>query len=172
MNFRRDPYPDENIFLHEFAHAIHSTGLNKIDPSFDERLKTAFSAAKDRGLWKNTYAATNRHEYWAEGVQSWFDDNAPPDALHNDVRTRDKLKDYDPGLSALCKEVFGDRPWRYLKPRDRSSKDRAIFSATIRTTCHDFAGGKRRRALARASSFRRRKETSTSNSKLHRRQRQ
>ena len=42
LNFRRDPYPDENIFLHEFAHAIHSTGLNKVDPSFDERLKTAY----------------------------------------------------------------------------------------------------------------------------------
>jgi cyclophilin family peptidyl-prolyl cis-trans isomerase len=125
LNFRRDPYPDENIFLHEFAHAIHSTGLNKIDPSFDERLKTAFSAAKDRGLWKNTYAATNRHEYWAEGVQSWFDDNAPPDALHNDVRTRDKLKEYDAGLAALCKEVFGDGPWRYVRPRDRSPKERA-----------------------------------------------
>jgi cyclophilin family peptidyl-prolyl cis-trans isomerase len=125
LNFRRDPYPDENIFLHEFAHAIHSTGLNKVDPGFDERLKTAFSAAKDRGLWKNTYAGTNRHEYWAEGVQSWFDDNAPPDALHNDVRTRERLKEYDPGLAALCKEVFGDGPWRYVKPRDRSAKDRA-----------------------------------------------
>jgi cyclophilin family peptidyl-prolyl cis-trans isomerase len=125
LNFERDPYPNENIFLHEFAHAIHSTGLNKVDPGFDERLRNAYSAAKDRGLWKYTYAATNRHEYWAEGVQSWFDDNASPDALHNDVRTRAKLKDYDPGLAALCKGVFGDGAWRYVKPRNRAPEERA-----------------------------------------------
>jgi cyclophilin family peptidyl-prolyl cis-trans isomerase len=124
LNFQRDPYPGENIFLHEFAHAIHGTGLNKVDPTFDGRLRTAYSAAMDRGLWRNTYAATNRSEYWAEGVQSWFDDNAQPDALHNDVRTRAKLKEYDPGLAALCNEVFGDRPWRYVKPRDRSPAER------------------------------------------------
>ncbi len=125
LNFPRDPYPGENIFLHEFAHAIHGTGLNTVDPTFDGRLKAAFEAASARGLWKDTYAATNRHEYWAEGVQSWFDDNAPPDALHNDVRTRAKLKSHDPGLAALCKEVFGDTAWRYVKPRDRKPEDRA-----------------------------------------------
>jgi len=121
----RDPYPGENIFLHEFAHAIHGTGLNQVDPTFDGRLRTAYQTAMDRGLWRNTYAATNRHEYWAEGVQSWFDDNAQPDALHNDVRTRVRLKEYDPGLAALCKEVFGDKPWRYVRPRLRSPDGRA-----------------------------------------------
>jgi len=127
LDYPRDPYPAENIFLHEFAHAIHGTGLNQVDPTFDGRLRTAYSTAMDRGLWKNTYAATNRHEYWAEGVQSWFDDNAPPDALHNDVRTRAKLKEYDPGLAALCKEVFGDGAWRYTRPKARSASDRAYL---------------------------------------------
>lgn len=125
LSFRGDPYPNENIFLHEFAHAIHETGLNKVDPTFDGRLKSAYRTAIDRGLWKNTYAATNRNEYWAEGVQSWFDDNAPPNAVHNDVRTRARLKEYDPGLAALCREVFGDGPWRYIKPRDRAPEGRA-----------------------------------------------
>lgn len=125
LNYRRDPYPNENIFLHEFAHAIHDTGMNRVDPTFDTRLRAAYESAKERGLWKNTYAATDRHEYWAEGVQSWFDDNAPPDALHNEVRTRAKLKEYDTGLAELCKEVFGDGPWRYVKPRDRKPEDRA-----------------------------------------------
>ena len=125
LSFRRDPYPNENIFLHEFAHAIHETGLNKVDPTFDGRLEAAYTSAVAHGLWKNTYAATNRQEYWAEGVQSWFDDNAPPDALHNDVRTRARLKEYDPALAALCLEVFGDGPWRYVKPRDRAPEGRA-----------------------------------------------
>lgn len=124
LSFERDPYPNENIFLHEFAHAIHETGMNKVDPTFDRRLRTAFEAARERGLWKNTYAASNRMEYWAEGSQSWFDDNAPPDALHNNIRTRAQLKEYDPGLAALCKEVYGDGTWRYIKPRDRKPEDR------------------------------------------------
>ena len=125
LNFQRDPYPNENIFLHEFAHAIHETGMNKVDPTFDKRLQAAYEAARERGLWKNTYAATNHKEYWAEGVQSWFDDNAPPDTLHNNIRTRVLLKEYDPALAKLCKEVFGDGTWRYVKPRDRKPEDRA-----------------------------------------------
>lgn len=125
LGFPGDPYPGENIFVHEFAHAIHGTGLSATDPTFDRRLRAAFSAAIERGLWKNTYAATNAGEYWAEGAQSWFDDNAPPDALHNDVRTRAKLKEYDPALAKLCGEVFGDREWRYRRPADRKPEDRA-----------------------------------------------
>jgi hypothetical protein len=129
LTFRRDPYPNENIFLHEFAHAIHGTGLNKVDPTFDKRLKDAYKAAMDRDLWKNTYAGTNAGEYWAEGVQSWFDDNAPPDALHNKVRTRAALKEYDKELAKLCEEVFGDKDWRYSKPKDRKAEDRAHLKA-------------------------------------------
>jgi cyclophilin family peptidyl-prolyl cis-trans isomerase len=125
LGFHRDPYPNENIFLHEFAHAIHGTGLNKVDATFDKRLRAAHKAATERELWKNTYAATNPGEYWAEGVQSWFDDNAPPDALHNEVRTRAKLKEYDKELAKLCEEVFGDKEWRYVKPRDRKPEERA-----------------------------------------------
>ena len=129
LGFNRDPYPNENIFIHEFAHAIHGTGLNKTDPTFDPRLRLAFQSAIDRGLWKNTYAATNHSEYWAEGVQCWFDDNAPPDALHNDIRTREKLIAYDPTLAALCKEVFDDFKWRYQRPRNRQPIDLAHLTA-------------------------------------------
>jgi cyclophilin family peptidyl-prolyl cis-trans isomerase len=123
LGYPGDPYPKENIFVHEFAHAIHGTGLSTTDPTFDKRLRAAHEAAVERGLWKNTYAATNHHEYWAEGVQSWFDDNAPPDALHNDVRTRAKLKEYDPALAKLCREVFGDKEWRYTRPAERKPED-------------------------------------------------
>jgi cyclophilin family peptidyl-prolyl cis-trans isomerase len=124
LTYPRDPYPNENIFVHEFAHAVHGTGLNRVDPTFDRRLRAAYDAGRERGLWKNTYAATNKAEYWAEGVQCWFDDNAPADALHNHVRTRDQLKQYDPDLAKLCAEVFGDRAWRYQKPAARKPEDR------------------------------------------------
>lgn len=123
--FPGDPYSTENICIHEFAHAIHGMGLSTLDPTFDRRLRAAHHSATNRGLWKGTYAYTNPSEYWAEGVQDWFDNNRENDALHNHVNTRAELKEYDAGLAALCEEVFGDIPWRYRKPMERAAVDRA-----------------------------------------------
>jgi cyclophilin family peptidyl-prolyl cis-trans isomerase len=120
-----DPYSTENILIHEFAHAIHGMGLKSIDETFDKRLRAAFDDAKEKELWKGTYAGSNPSEYWAEAVQAWFDDNRQNDALHNHVNTRTELKEYDPALAKLCAEVFGDLPWRYVKPARRAEPDRA-----------------------------------------------
>lgn len=120
-----DPYHAENILIHEFAHAIHELGLNKLDGEFDRRLQAAYEQAMGEGLWKGAYASTNRHEYWAEGVQSWFDTNRPPDHDHNHVDTREELKQYDPRLAALAAEVFGDGEWRYRRPGARPESERA-----------------------------------------------
>lgn len=135
LSYPGDPYSTENILIHEFAHAIHEMGMSIVDPTFDERLRAAFRGANDKGLWKGTYAASNRSEYWAEGVQAWFDDNRQNDALHNHVNTRAELKEYDPDLAKLCAEVFGDLEWRYLKPMRRAESDRAHLQG------HDFSKG-------------------------------
>ena len=124
LGFPGDPYATENIGIHEFAHAIHEMGLKTVDPTFDNRLKNAYQKAVARGLWKGTYAGSNHEEYWAEAVQSWFDDNRENDALHNHVNTRAELKEYDPDLAQLCREVFGDRPWRYSRPSLREPSQR------------------------------------------------
>lgn len=125
LGYPGDPYATENLLIHEFAHAVHGLGLKSLDPTFDQRLKTAFNHATEKGLWKGTYAGQNRSEYWAEAVQDWFDNNRQNDALHNHVNTRVELKAYDPELARLCEEVFGDRPWRYLKPMERTPQERA-----------------------------------------------
>lgn len=114
-----DPYDTENILIHEFAHNLHLRGLTNVDPTFDTRLKAAFDEAMKAGLWKGAYASSNHHEYWAEGVQSWFDNNRQNDAQHNHVDTRDELIAYDPKLAALCREVFGDTVLKYTKPQTR-----------------------------------------------------
>ena len=119
LSFPGDPYSTENILIHEFAHTIHIRGMNKVDPTFDKRLKAAYDDAVKKGLWKNAYAATNHAEYFAEGVQSWFDNNRENDSVHNHVNTRAELQAYDPGLAALCKEVFGDTELRYTKATTR-----------------------------------------------------
>lgn len=133
-----DPYSTENICIHEFAHAIHEMGLRRLDPTFNGRLADAYRSATNRGLWKGTYAAVNRDEYWAEGVQNWFDDNRENDSLHNHVNTRSELKEYDPGLAALCAEVFGDRPWRYVRPTQRPEAERTHLAGFDPSTAPRF----------------------------------
>jgi cyclophilin family peptidyl-prolyl cis-trans isomerase len=137
--FPNDPYSTENICIHEFAHAIHGMGLRAVDPTFDKRLRSAFDKAKQGGLWEGTYAGSNHSEYWAEGVQDWFDDNRQNDALHNHVNTRAELKSYDPELAKLCAEVFGDRSWRYLKPHLRLPEERTHLVGYDRSRAPRFA---------------------------------
>ena len=114
-----DPYAAECILIHEFAHNIHLRGLVNVDPTFDKRLKRAYDAAMQTGLWKGKYASVNHHEYFAEGVQSWFDNNRVNDHDHNHVHLRSQLVEYDPGLAALCREVFGETQLKYAKPTTR-----------------------------------------------------
>ena len=119
LAFPGDPYAAENILIHEFAHNIHLRGMVNVDPTFDARVKTTYDAAMAAGLWKGKYAGVNHHEYFAEGVQSWFDNNRKNDHDHNHVNTRALLLEYDLGLSALCREVFGDTVLKYTKPATR-----------------------------------------------------
>jgi hypothetical protein len=119
LGYPGDPYAAENILIHELAHNIHLRGLLNVDPTFDGRLKAAYGAAMAEGLWKGKYASVNAQEYFAEGVQSWFDDNRENDHDHNHVNTRKELLEYDPRLAALCRDVFGDTELRYVKPAKR-----------------------------------------------------
>lgn len=114
-----DPYSTENILIHELAHNIHLRGMVNVDRSFDSRVRAAYEQAKEAELWKGKYASVNHHEYFAEGVQSWFDNNRENDHDHNHVNTRSELIEYDPRLASLCREVFGDTEFRYTKPQNR-----------------------------------------------------
>jgi uncharacterized protein (DUF885 family) len=119
LGYPGDPYAAECILIHEFAHNMHLRGMANVDPTFDTRVKAAYDAAMKAGLWKAAYASVNHHEYFAEGVQNWFDNNRENDHDHNHVNTRAELLAYDPGLAALCREVFGDTEIKYTKPATR-----------------------------------------------------
>ena len=125
LAFPGDPYRTENILIHEFAHVIQGYAMDVLDPNFNPRLKVIYQEACDNGLWEGTYAGSNVAEYWAEAVQSWFDNNRENDGIHNHVNTRAELKEYDPNLAALCAEVLGERDWRYQKPAERDAAGRA-----------------------------------------------
>lgn len=115
LNLPGDRYSKENILVHEFSHAMHEMGMNYLDKQFDARLKECFDKSIKAGRWKGTYAATNHKEYWAEGVQSYFDCNSPKDFQHGEANTREKLAKYDPDLFEIIDKAYGKNPWRYVR---------------------------------------------------------
>ena len=103
-------FRDEDILVHEFAHTLFNFGVERLPGGVEYRgrLNAAYEAAIEAGLWADTYASRNADEYWAEGVQTWFDLNDPPGPIHNTIDTRVELETYDPLLASLIREVFGD----------------------------------------------------------------
>ncbi len=129
--YETDIFPFEDIFVHEFAHAVFNMGVEQQlgGASFRARLETAYEDALGTGLWKYTYAGENPDEYWAEGVQSWFGLNDPPGPIHNEIDTRAELEAYDPALAGIILEVFGD--------------------ATVSTSCHQVAETRQQTTMIR-----------------------
>ena len=111
-----DRYRGESIYIHEFAHTLASVVFRRTDPNFRSDLTDIYGKAIAEGLWLKTYSASNKDEYWAEGVQMYFDcarSASPPNGVHNEVCNREQLKKYDPRLFDLVDREFGGNPWRY-----------------------------------------------------------
>ncbi|WP_372647714.1 hypothetical protein [Draconibacterium sp.] len=107
--YQIDKYHAEDILIHEFAHTIHGVGIMPLDDKFNDLLQEKLDAAMATGKYENTYAATNIWEYWAEGVQNWFNVNAEvetTDGKHNWVNTRSDMKKYDPDLYEIVGRYF------------------------------------------------------------------
>ncbi|XP_066295024.1 uncharacterized protein [Branchiostoma lanceolatum] len=137
----RDRWSEEDIFLHETAHGLDGLGAKYAIPGWQDRLQAAFDSARARGLWYNTYAGSTIQEYFAEGVQSFFNVESfrnPPDGIHNDVDTREKLRRYDPTLYGLITQVFPCGNFIV----DRCSNQGLTGSTALRMDCNsDGSGG-------------------------------
>ncbi len=114
-----DVYFGECVLVHELGHAVQAAMQAKLDPGFDRRLKTAYDNAMRAGLWRERYAATNPEEYWAVGVQSYFD------STDDEINSREKLAKYDVALHGLVDGVFRQSPWRYV-PHDGKVRRRGV----------------------------------------------
>ena len=111
LAYQIDKYHAEDILIHEFAHSIHLIGIVQVDTTFNRKLEKLLSQAVANGKYANTYAKTDIAEYWAEGVQDWFNINAEapgPDGKHNQLNTRKELKKYDPDLYRLMGQYFSE----------------------------------------------------------------
>ena len=115
-----DPYARENILIHEFAHALHQMALIQLDDSFQNQIEGCFKNSIEQNIWEGTYASTNVNEYWAEGVQSWFNTNRENDRDHGWIDTRKELEKADPQLANLIEKTLGNSEWRYQLPHNRN----------------------------------------------------
>jgi hypothetical protein len=123
LNLPIDRYDDESIGVHEFCHTIDAA-LGRIDTGWRRRLGETYRGSTGKGLWKNTYAATNQAEYWAEICQSYFDCNRLNNWNHGPIGTREQLKQYDPEGYELVRTTFKLTPendWRYRPLRRQPS---------------------------------------------------
>lgn len=106
---QHDPYRGQSTCVHELAHTIAIYGLLGADSSFEDRLADAYRRAREAGLWPNTLAAQDAQEYWAEGVQAWYDSNLeadPADGVHGPINTQRELESYDRVLYNLIDELL------------------------------------------------------------------
>lgn len=108
-------YPDTNVMAHEFGHAFHLIGIKTADPElFDEIDATYEKVVLQEGKWANSYAGSNRDEYFGQLAALWFNGQAETQTWNGvlgPVNTRDELKEYDPESYAATGE---DLPRRQI----------------------------------------------------------
>jgi hypothetical protein len=115
-----DRYYGENIAVHEFAHTISLAGLGANFEPMLEGFTELYKSALQKGLWVDTYAGSDIQEYWAEGVQDYFNTNLeaePADGVHNWVNTRTELAEYDPAFYEFISKFFHGYEWTPTCPR-------------------------------------------------------
>ncbi len=76
--------------------------VKRMDVEFDHKLQKCYDDAMRSGgqagpgLWKGTTAARDPREYWAAGVEAYFDatgDGQPPVGADRPITTREALHD-------------------------------------------------------------------------------
>lgn len=101
-------YYGENIFVHEFAHAVLDA-VETADPALYRAVADAYADAMAQGRWKGEYGATTVQEYWAEGTQYWFESNKLAVVDGQRILSAAGLAAYDPALAATLRRVYGER---------------------------------------------------------------
>lgn len=106
-----DRYVGQNLLVHEFAHAIAILGIDFVDSGFRTALRNAFNDAKANQLWQHTYTIANEDEYFATGVQCWFNayrKSVPANGTYNEISVRKELQHYDKKLYYLLSKYFNE----------------------------------------------------------------
>jgi hypothetical protein len=95
--------------------------VKRLDIEFDNQLAKLHEAARTAKLWRGTPADRDRVEYWAAGVEAYFDAASagfPPLGADRPITTREALRSYDAGLYGLVDETMAYKErvdWRANK---------------------------------------------------------
>lgn len=118
-----------DICIHEFAHTLMASGL---DDNIRKKIRSRFNNALATGLWKNSYAATNAEEYWAE-LSTWYFGFHGDYVRNNAFRTNLSasgahwLKEYDKEGYKLLDSIYSG----LIEPRLLTGKPSMIVSAGV-----------------------------------------
>jgi hypothetical protein len=121
-------YPDNNVLAHEFGHAFHLIGIELVDPDLYDKIEETYEAAKEQGLWEDTYTGTDVYEYFGQLSALWFEgldesDDGTFTGVLSPVNTREELAEYDPASYELMQEIYPDdlyfpSPWSENDKKD------------------------------------------------------
>ena len=128
--FFGDPWQGENIFIHEFAHGLQGV-IAGIDEQFNARFEALYDKAKQSGRFRGYAIEGGPGEFWAEGVQAWFNCNGTirpkcgggqssfevlgPRGEHLcHIATRRQLKTHLPEYAELLDDSFRQNQWTYV----------------------------------------------------------
>jgi hypothetical protein len=124
LQFPGDRYTGENILIHEFAHIL-DRGLRTLDDGFRKELRKLYNASKKDGNISG-YGMNNPGEYWAEGVQSWFNCNRRGGLAITlekgkklELNTRAELKKHMPELADFVCNSLHCNTWSYAPVTNR-----------------------------------------------------
>jgi hypothetical protein len=87
-----------NVLYHELGHLVQNLALS---PDHAATLRGLYESAMSSGKYHRQYAGSNVHEYFAEATQNYF----LAGELGN-LRDREWLRAYDPGLFALIEHLY------------------------------------------------------------------
>ena len=135
LNLKGDPWAGESIFVHEFGHMLQGH-MGVAVENFNERLHAIYGKAKQSGRFCGYAIEGGIGEFWAEGVQAYYNcngtirpksgggqssfevlDRQGKHLCH--LQTRGQLKAHVPEYAALLDEAFNQNPWVYEPAANR-----------------------------------------------------
>ncbi|MCY2951510.1 MAG: hypothetical protein NTU53_05970 [Planctomycetota bacterium] len=107
LRLEKDRYRGRDICVHEFAHCIYGSGIPR---AMRQRFREQMKRSMEKGLWVDSYAGSNDHEFFAELTMWYFGTHGD---LHMKGRKpgngREGLREYDAEACALFEDFYSGK---------------------------------------------------------------